>query len=345
MSLDELESAIAALPDKERDVDEVERLAAALGSKIGRGELDRLAALLRDDGAAFTPRGRAALQRLVALPDGADVTALTGVALALGRAYSIDVAEPSGLTFVSRALGFLTVGDDSTTIVRLATPAEDADHADVEKLEVGDHRHLLRGLEGIAYDADAHALLVISEDTRVVSELAVALGRTTLTLGDPIKRKTLDEIGQDKRSGWEGIALLPAKLSPDRKARLLAINERQPRGIGVFDRGSFELQAFITLPDDLAEQARDLSDIAVDARSGHIFLLSDESQAVLEVALAAAPGAGAPGWSISAVARTSLPDSRTKRRLQPEGLAFDDRGDLWVVSEGDRTLRHLIRGG
>ena len=61
---------------------------------------------------------------------------------------------------------------------------------------------------------------------------------------------------------------------------------------------------------------------------------------------AAAGGDGSSGvtWTLTAVGRTDLPESTTKHRLQPEGLAFDDRGDLWIVAEGDRSLRRLIRG-
>ena len=273
--------------------------------------------------------------------------------LTLGRTYRIDVKEPSGLAFLSAELGFITVDDDSSKIVRLVVPADPEGQVRVEEIDVGEHRHLLRGLEGVAFDPAAGTLLVISENRRTLSELVLEVGRSKLKLGDPVKRRTLDKMGDDKAHGWEGIVLLPARLTPDRHTRLLAVHERDPRGIAVLDRAMLATESFVPLPKDIARQADDLSDLTVDPRSGHLFLLSDESAAVLETifegavtSAGSAGGAGAPAgvtWSLRLVARTELPDTEKKHRLQPEGLAFDGAGDLWVVAEGDRSIRRLIR--
>ncbi len=258
--------------------------------------------------------------------------------------------EPSALAFLSSELGFVTISDDTSAIIRLILPTDPAGDVVTQEMDVSARRHLLRGLEGIAYDPDTHSLLVVSEDRRTVSELALEPGRASLKVGDPTKRKKLDKLGGDKAHGWEGIALLPARLTPDRHARVLAVHERDPRGVAVLDRATLAMESFVPLPKDLAREADDLSDLTVDPRSGHLFLLSDESAAVLETifegALTGADGKSTPpaAWSLRAVARTELPDPDKKQhRLQPEGLAFDDKGDLWIVSEGDRSLRRLIR--
>ena len=271
--------------------------------------------------------------------------------LTLGRTYRIDVKEPSGLAFLSAELGFITVDDDSSKIVRLVVPADPEGQVRVEEIDVGEHRHLLRGLEGVAFDPAAGTLLVISENRRTLSELVLEVGRSKLKLGDPVKRRTLDKMGDDKAHGWEGIVLLPARLTPDRHTRLLAVHERDPRGIAVLDRATLATESFVPLPKDIARQADDLSDLTVDPRSGHLFLLSDESAAVLETVFegaASSPGGAGTSanvtWSLRLLGRTDLPDTEKKHRLQPEGLAFDDAGDLWVVSEGDRSLRRLSRG-
>jgi uncharacterized protein YjiK len=273
------------------------------------------------------------------------------VRFTLGRSYRIDVKEPSGLAFLSSELGFVTVDDDASKVIRLLVPKDPDGDVVAEEIDSGGHRHLLRGLEGIAFDPEVPSLLVLSEDSRDVSELAIDPARNKLKLGEPIKRKTLDKIGHEKAHGWEGIAILPARLAPDRRARLLAVHERDPRGVAVLDRATLAMESYIPLPKDLAREADDLSDLTIDPRSGHLFLLSDESAAVLETILEGATaevsGAGASArpltWSLRAVGRTPLPDPDKKRRLQPEGLAFDDAGDLWVVSEGDRSLRRLHR--
>lgn len=269
--------------------------------------------------------------------------------LTLGRTYRIDVKEPSGLAFLSGELGFITVDDDSSALIRLLVPADPDGEVRAEAIDVGEHRHLLRGLEGVAFDPGAGTLLVISEDSRTLSELKLEVGRNKLKLGDPVKRKTLEKMGDDKAHGWEGIVLLPARLTPDRHTRLLAVHERDPRGIAVLDRATLAMESFVPLPKDIARAADDLSDLTVDPRSGHLFLLSDESAAVLETVFEGAPAgdggaAGVVTWSLRLTGRTELPDPERKHRLQPEGLAFDDAGDLWVVSEGDRSIRQLIRG-
>jgi len=268
-----------------------------------------------------------------------------------GRTYRIDVKEPSGLAFLSTELGFITIDDERSTIVHLMVPVDPDGQVRAEEIDVGEHRRLLRGLEGVAFDPGARTLLVLSENRRTIAELALEVVRGKLKLGDPVKRKTLDRIGDDKAHGWEGIVVLPARLTPDRHARLLAVHEKDPRGIAVLDRATLASEALVTLPKDIARAAADLSDLTVDPRSGHLFLLSDESAVILETVFegAAAPAseeAGAPPavtWSLRLLGRTELPAGDKKHRLQPEGLAFDEAGDLWVVSEGDRSMRRLIR--
>lgn len=351
MSLQKLEDAIRGLPPPPRDAGAVSSLARALGAVAGRDEVARLAKLLHAAGDTFDAGGRAELERLA---EGAPVAPLPPpVKLTVGRAYPIDVPEPSGLAFISPALGFVTIGDDTKAIFRLVLPAQPGGDVSVDRIVFGDHSHLLRGLEGIAYDPDSHSLLVVSEDSRVISELSLEPGRVRLELAEPVKRKKLDAVGHQKGHGWEGITVLPARLTPDRRARLLLVNEKAPRGMAVLDRQTFELELFLPLPDAMEKGVGNLSDLTVDQRTGHLFLLSDEGQLVMETLFsghAAHPAGPAAqrqppgaGWSWFEVGRTPLPDSTTKHRLQPEGLAFDNQGNLWVVSEGDRSLRLLER--
>lgn len=82
------------------------------------------------------------------------------------------------------------------------------------------------------------------------------------------------------------------------------------------------------------EIERYFSDVTVDPQTGAVFLLSDCSERVYEMMLEVAGGVE----TMRAVDGWTLPPLEGKRRLQPEGLAFDHRGDLWVVSEGDRSL-------
>lgn len=79
--------------------------------------------------------------------------------------------------------------------------------------------------------------------------------------------------------------------------------------------------------------ASDLSGLAFDPATGHLFLLSDQSQLVAEI-----DGHGAP------VSWISLRDKA--RRLpppQPEGLAIDAHGTLYIASEPNLFYRMRAR--
>jgi uncharacterized protein YjiK len=133
-------------------------------------------------------------------------------------------------------------------------------------------------------------------------------------------------IGLNGNKGFEGLAYDAANH------RLFAAKERDPVSI-------YEIHGFphtnpdkpfaVHVVDDPERDARlfvrDLSSLDYDARTGHLLALSDESRLVLEI-----NSDGRPISSLSLLGgQNGLKDSVP----QAEGLATDDRGRLYLVSE------------
>jgi uncharacterized protein YjiK len=76
---------------------------------------------------------------------------------------------------------------------------------------------------------------------------------------------------------------------------------------------------------------RDLSALQYEERTGHLLALSDESRLILELALDGQPISSLLLWPGLHGLRRSVP--------QPEGLAMDDQGVLYLVSEPNLFYR------
>ena len=133
-------------------------------------------------------------------------------------------------------------------------------------------------------------------------------------------------IGLNGNKGFEGLAY------DSGGKRLFVAKERDPMLI-------YEVHGF---PHDNPEQpyavhvvqdrkrdsrlfVRDLSSLQFDERSGHLLALSDESQLVLELDVKGKPISSLSLRKGSAGLKASVP--------QAEGIALDDAGTLYVVSE------------
>ncbi|QKE65382.1 SdiA-regulated domain-containing protein [Aquipseudomonas campi] len=152
----------------------------------------------------------------------------------------------------------------------------------------------------------------LSEDTAFVD----AADSEQLSLG----------IGRNGNKGFEGLAYDAANQ------RLFAAKERDPVQI-------FEIHGFphsnpdkpfaVHVVDDPERDAglfvRDLSSLQYDERSGHLLALSDESRLVLEL--------NVDGKPISMLSLVGGRHDLKKGVPQAEGVAMDDDGNLYVVSE------------
>lgn len=186
--------------------------------------------------------------------------------------------------------------------------------------DVEDVTYLGDGLLLLAEERD-HALVVVP-----VPERSGALFREdyrSLTLG----------IQRGGNEGFEGVGYDRAR------DRLFVVKEHSPmklyeiRGLKRSVNGSFDLE--ILDHDDWIRDsvfASDLSAVHFDARTGHVALLSDESKRIMELD-------GDTGELIAYRDLDSEFAGLGKSVPQGEGMTFDDRGNLYIVSEPNLFYR------
>lgn len=178
---------------------------------------------------------------------------------------------------------------------------------------------------------DPEAVEYIRRDTYVISDerqqrlFKVRLTEGTQRLDAADSEQFALGIGRNGNKGFEGLA-----YDPDGK-RLFVAKERDPlriyeihgfprepgtpMAVEVIDRPSRDHRLFV----------RDLSSLQYDRRTGHLLALSDESRLVVEIDTGGHP-----------VSTLSLRRGRHGLKHdvpQAEGVAMDDAGNLYVVSE------------
>ena len=186
----------------------------------------------------------------------------------------------------------------------------------------------LDDLEGACLSPSGGAILVLCERGGAVSQIELSADGGLDPANHPLEIGSLPDLGSKANKGWEGLECLRGALSPDGEAKILAVHERDPRRLGVFEWPSLETTALLELPDALAGAASDFADIAVQPETGHVFLVSDESRTILELRLRTDP------WRLEALACHSLV---LRKGEKAEALAFE--GDtLWLATDGKARL-------
>jgi len=133
-------------------------------------------------------------------------------------------------------------------------------------------------------------------------------------------------MGASDNAGFEG-------LGYDRAGdRLFVVKEHSPRKLYEIQgiKASFNGQLNLNVIDREAwiedkDMASDLASVHYDERTGHLVLLSDEAKMMLELDSGGELVSFRSLWSGFAGLDNSVP--------QAEGMTFDDRGDLYLVSE------------
>jgi uncharacterized protein YjiK len=133
-------------------------------------------------------------------------------------------------------------------------------------------------------------------------------------------------MGTSDNAGFEG-------LGYDRAGdRLFVVKEHSPRKLYEIQgiKASFNGQLNLNVIDREAwiedkDMASDLASVHYDERTGHLVLLSDEAKMMLELDSEGELVSFRSLWSGFAGLDNSVP--------QAEGMTFDDRGDLYLVSE------------
>ena len=179
---------------------------------------------------------------------------------------------------------------------------------------------------------DAEAIEFIDENTYVITDeytqrlIKVKIDDTTRELNAADAEQLTLGISPSGNKGFEGLAYDSAGK------RLFVATERDPMLI-------YEVRGF---PHDNPQQpyathvitnprrdarlfVRDLSSLQFDERSGHLLALSDESKLLLELDISGRP--------FSTLSLKKGRNGLEKSVPQAEGVAMDDEGTLYLVSE------------
>lgn len=187
--------------------------------------------------------------------------------------------------------------------------------------------------EGIAVDAKGEYVYALDEKSRRVHKLEVrsdAKGR--LALRDTDESKKLPKLKGQSNTGWEGICFLPRKLAGGEHDCLVCVHEGSPRRVGIYELPDLEHGVTLKLPKGAKDLLPDLADVTVEPKTGHLFVVSDRSRTVVELAIVR----HAKGVELQVVSSIDLPISADKK---PEGLHFDEKGRLWVGLDYENDKR------
>ena len=223
-----------------------------------------------------------------------------------------------GASAVAAIPGGLLVVEDDEGIFRVAGPRA--------TLWAGRDDHPALGdLEGLATD-DTHRIVwaVAENDGAVIALQLRGRSRRPALVGH------LPRPGKRKNKGFEGLAFMPARLSPSRHASLVVVNEQKPRRVQLFRLPALTLTHDLKLPGELKDLLADLADVTVDPVSGALLLLSDESQRIAV--------AGIVEQKLVLLGRYDLPLSRKEK---PEGLDFSSPSRLLVVMDDSAKLLEI----
>jgi uncharacterized protein YjiK len=183
----------------------------------------------------------------------------------------------------------------------------------------------LADLEGVTANDTGDLVWALSEEHGTLVEIHVG------ARGPRVRRTAvLARPGSTKNKGFEGIAWLAPRLSPTRRAALVAVHEHKPRRVCLFDLSTLEMTHDLQLPREARRVLDDLADVAVDPVSGLLVLLSEESRRLAVMRLS--------DDGLHLVQSHDLPLEDGER---PEGLAFLTPTRLAVVTEGPARLLTL----
>lgn len=200
-----------------------------------------------------------------------------------------------------------------------------------EIIELSLDGHLIRRIELVGF-GDPEAIEYISKGVYVITDerlqrlIKVTVEENTTRIDASHSQQLSLSIGLSGNKGFEGLAYDTAGQ------RLFVGKERDPVRI-------YEIHGFPhTNPDkpfavhvvddpkrDRRLFVRDLSSLQYDERSGHLLALSDESRLVLEL--------NAKGRPISTLSLLRGMHGLRKAVPQAEGVAMDNDGNLYIVSE------------
>lgn len=288
----------------------VEKLADKAGRRISRSEREMMHAYLLNHLSRFTRHARE------------ELVAHFGISMPWAAQLSLEEELPLGET-IAEASGVASLPNGFTLIVDDATGL-------YARSPTGQTEHLLQleELEGLTVSPDGKTAYVVSEDDRKVRRLDLELTKDGVVAGEAEVIGRLGKSDAGNNDGWEGLEYIPAELSPSGEPMLLASQEGGDRELALFTIEPFHNLRSYEMNHAAKALLRDVSDIAVDPQSGHIFVLSDQSRQLVELEYR---GDGIDDAQLTVIGVTPLD---LPRDAKPEGLGFDGDGNLLLVCDG-----------
>ena len=207
----------------------------------------------------------------------------------------------------------------------------------IAKFHLPDLKNGKSFLEGVTFDPRRNHLFVAREDKAELLRYEWDPSKN-----DPPRLEKsfkLDGSGSNNK-GIEGLAYLPENLSPTGKAQLVIAKEGNPRSITLRDDGGGGKDLKVDLEDQVKSVCKDFSAVAVDPKPGHLFISSDEAATVAQVKLVRDGKDKVKGKLVQSF---PLRDKNGDSLKRVEGLTFDAKGNLYVLTENDGDLHKLER--
>jgi uncharacterized protein YjiK len=247
---------------------------------------------------------------------------------AIGK-KKVDLLEPSDVAFAPGGT-FLIVGDLADELLVMHSDGRTSRHA------LQGVKSKRSGMEAVAYDPERHRLFVALEERGLLVRFAFdpATGSAPV-----VEAKLPLDLGTPSNKGVEGMTWIPAAHSPTRRPQLIVAKEQEPHTLALLEADGSGEPRRIALPVALEEGCRDLAAVALDPRTGHVFVASQESATLAELSLSLA------GARLTAtlLAVTPLLSKKGRPFERVEGIAFDDQGDLYVLLENEGELHRMQR--
>ncbi len=190
-------------------------------------------------------------------------------------------------------------------------------------------------LEGIAYDPVSKNLFVARESTGELFRFQFNPNDGSFAFGESRVIQSLI----DGNKGCEGLAFVPGPLSPTHQPLLLAVKEARPKRLLTLRANGTGKPSEVALDAKTLAAVKDFSAVAVDPKTGDLFIASDESSAVVQVHLQKKGS----GWIGAFVQSYPLTKSDGSKFSRIEGLTFDERGAMWVLTENGGNLHQFSR--
>ena len=191
-------------------------------------------------------------------------------------------------------------------------------------------------MEAVTYDPVKHHLIVSREESR---ELMIYEWDPAKSKAPELKRKVeLKNLDGAKNKGVEGMAYLDGHSSPTGRPQILLAKEGNPKTLELVDDKGGGKSVKVELEEKVTKICKDFSAVTVDPKTGNLFISSDESSTVAQLKLVREKG------KIVAKLIHSFPlRDGGKPLARVEGLTFDSKGDLRVLTENDGALHTYKR--